>query len=190
MTIRELLRPWPLFLLALFGAVAIVDLVHTLREEKPSPPDLVQAGAVQFTRREPVFEPSGGSSDPEIPIRPVRVDPDGDRLVINSAGRLRIPFVLDDRTDALQLRYRFSTGSGVAELQVARPDGAGEGLDAIVRRTLSAEQRRSGRVRVPLHGRRGDFVLLVDFNPGPVSGRLKLTSMKLVKEGDPTLRRR
>ncbi len=191
MAVRELLRPLPLVLVTLFAVVAVTDVVHTLREEKPSPPDLLADGVVQFTVREEEAgvddDPPGGSASRRSAIE---VDPDRDRVIIYRSGTLRVPFVLDDRTDALRVRYDFSGVNGRAELQVARPQGTGEGLDSVIRRTVSARESRSGRIRVPLHGRRGDFVLQMDVELGPGSGRLELPSVKLVKEGDPTRRRR
>lgn len=314
MAVRELVRPLPLILIVLFAIVAVTDFVHTLREEKLPPPDLMKDEVVQFAMHEPVFDLRSAKTDiavspvaellgpwsapgsagtwvlgdgaalefslgdgghrvlvlhcrsakhkrphrffevsvngwesgevdldsgpgpyrlilPDGLVRsgtnrvtfhfqdsaeavrsglfllvrqvglgfnedvskispsnepPIVVDSDRDQVIINTSGRLRIPFVLDDRTDALQLRYRFSGETGRAEFQVARPEGAGEGRDAVHTRTVAAVQRGSGRVRVPLHGRRGNFVLQVNVDFGSRPERLKLTSVRLVEEGDPT----
>jgi hypothetical protein len=191
MAVRELLRPLPLVLIILFAAVAVTDIVHSVREEKPPPPDLLVNSTVDFTARDTGLEAAGTAPEGKRPDKPqIVVDADRDRVVIHTSGTLRIPFVLDDRTDALRVRYNFSGGSGRADLQIARPEGSGSGLDSVIRRTVSAEQRKSGRIRVPLHGRRGEFVLQIDVELGPGPGRLRLGSVTLVKEGDPARRQR
>jgi hypothetical protein len=53
---RELLRPLPLALLFAFAAVAVVDLVHSLREEPPPWPDLLADRPLRFERWEPVLD--------------------------------------------------------------------------------------------------------------------------------------
>lgn len=56
MSSRELLRPLPLALLFVFAAVAVVDLVHTLREEPPPWPDVLADRTLRFDRWEPVLD--------------------------------------------------------------------------------------------------------------------------------------
>lgn len=320
MAARELVRPLPLILIVLFTAVAVTDFVHTVREEEPPPPDLLNGEVVQFAMHDPVFDLRAGAASSGVAVSPVPalvgpwsapgsagtwvlgdgaslefsledgghrvlllhcrsakqrrphrffevsvngrqsgevdldsgpgpyrlvlsdglvrpgtnsvafhfpgsadgsgtglfllvrqvglvfdqnslqqsasagapigVDSDRDAVIISTSGRLWVPFVLDDRTDALHLRYKFSGETGRAEVQVARPEGGGEGKDAAFTQTISAEQRGSGRIRVPLHGRRGDFVFQVNVELGSMSERLRLTSVRLVEEGDPTGRRK
>lgn len=56
MSRRELLRPLPLALLFVFAAVAVVDFVHTLREEPPPWPDVLADRTLRFERWEPVLD--------------------------------------------------------------------------------------------------------------------------------------
>ena len=320
MDLRPLLRPVPLFLVFLFAAVAVVDLVHSLRETPELPPDLLRRGVVQFEELNPVIDFRPQSPDPEVVYRPeprlvgrkwsqveqrgvwatsngaalelavavgghrvmildcrpaggkqsvpsVKVTindhgcevvnlangwgryriilpedavrtgnnrivfefPDanegptprphllvrrmglffdvsvGENAVLGkppvsvdiaegavsffASGTLEVPFAVDDRIDALELRYRFRKAGGRAEVVVGRPQGEGVGRDADFQRSVSAERKRGGRIRIPLHGRRGDFVLRirVDLNSQPA--RLDLTSLRLVKENRSARRR-
>jgi hypothetical protein len=315
--LRSLLRPFPLFLVFLFVAVAIVDLVHSLRETPEQPPALLRRGIVLFEELNPVIDfrlqppdpevvyqpepkligrkwsqperrgvwatndgatlkldvavgghrvmildclPAGGKRPirrlaakvngrrcgpvnlvkgwgryrvvlPETAIRPGRNRivfefPDanrararrryllirrlgffldesvGDDAVLRrhpvlvdmvqgavsffASGTLEVPFTVDARIDALKLRYRFNQAGGSADVVVRRPQGSGVGHDADFHRSVSADRKRGGRIRVPLHGRRGGFVfrIRVDLNPQPA--RLNLTSLGLVKENRST----
>ena len=69
MAVRELVRPLPLSLIVLFAIVAVTDFVHTLREEKLPPPDLVKDEVVQFAMHEPVFDLRSAKTD--IAVSPV-----------------------------------------------------------------------------------------------------------------------
>jgi len=311
--LRPLLRPLPLFLVFLFVAVAIVDLVHSLRETPEQPPALLRQGIVLFNELNPVIDFRQQPPDPEVVYRPepeligrkwsqpeprgvwatkdgatlkldvavgghrvmildclpaggkrpirrlaVKVNgrrfgtvnlakgwgrygvvlpknairpgsnrfvfefPDanrartrrryllvrrlgffldenvGDDAVLRrnpvsvdmaagavsffASGTLEVPFTVDARIDALKLRYRFIQEGGRAEVVVGRPQGSGVGRDADFHRSVSADQQGGGRIRIPLHGRRGGFVfkIRVDLNPQPA--RLNLTSLDLVKE--------
>ena len=53
---RELLRPLPLALLFVFAAVAVVDFVHTLREEPAPWPDVLADRTLRFEPWEPVLD--------------------------------------------------------------------------------------------------------------------------------------
>ncbi len=320
MDLRPLLRPVPLILIVLFAAVAIVDLVHSLRQTPELPPALLRRGIVQFEELNPVIDFRLRPLDSEVVYRPeprlvgrkwskpeqggVWVTQDGaalelavavgghrvmildcrpaagrrpirslivtingrgcgtvnltkgwgryriflpenavrtgnNRIVFElpdangaptprplllarrlglffdesvgddailrkppvsvditegavsffASGILEVPFVVDDRTDALNLRYRFRKAGGRAEVVVGRPQGEGAGRDADFQRSVSVERKRGGRIRIPLHGRRGEFVLKirVDLNPQPA--RLDLTSLRLVKENRSARRR-
>jgi hypothetical protein len=311
--LRRLLRPFPRFLVFLFVAVAIVDLVHSLRETPEQPPVLLRRGMIQFEELNPVIDFRPWPPDPEVEYRPelrltgrkwsaperrgvwmtadgaalelavaegghrvmildcrpaggsqqirdlvvtindrgcgsvdltkgwgrYRVDlpanalragnnrivfglPDvkgaptlrphllmrrlgfffdegvRDRAILRkrpmsvdiaegavsffASGTLEVPFSVDDRIDALRLKYRFRNAGGRAEVVVGRPQGEGVGRDADFQRSITVDRRRGGRVRIPLHGRRGDFVLKirVDLNPRPAG--LDFTSLQLVKE--------
>ena len=311
--LRPLLRPFPLFLVFLFIAVAIVDLVHSLRETPDQPPALLRRGIVQFEELNPVIDFRPHPPDPEVVYKPepkligrkwsqperrgvwarkdgatlklnfavgghrvmildclpaggrhpvrglvVKVNgrrfgtvhlakgwgryrvvlpknairpgsnrivfgfPDADRartrrryllvrrlgffldesvgdgavlrkhpvsvdmvegaVSVSASGILEVPFTVDDRIDALELRYGFNQAGGSAEVVVGRPQGSGVGRDADSHRSVSSDRKRRGRVRIPLHGRRGDFVfrIRVDLNSQPA--RLNLTSLGLVKE--------
>ena len=312
MDLRPLLRPGPLILIFLFAAVAIVDLVYSLRETPDQPPVLLRRGMIQFEELNPVIDfrprppesgvvyqpeprltgrkwsaperrgvwmtadgaalelavaagghrvmildcrPAGGRQPirslvvtindrgcgtvdltkgwgryrvvlpanavragnnrivfglpvngaptlrPHLLVRrlgfffdervrdravfqerPVSVDIAEGAVSVFASGVLEVPFSVDDRIDALKLKYRFRRAGGRAEVVVGRPQGEGVGRDADFQRSMSVERRRGGRIRIPLHGRRGDFVLKirVDLNPQPAW--LDLTSLQLVKE--------
>ena len=74
MSLRRLVHPLPIALAALFIAVAVVDLVHSLREEPLPPPRLLVEDAVRFAAFEPVVELATGPGvagvelDPQPPI--------------------------------------------------------------------------------------------------------------------------
>jgi hypothetical protein len=120
--------------------------------------------------------------------RPVSLDLDAERVNIRRSGILKIPVILDDRTDALQMRYRFPSGSGRAEVAVKQSEDGGVGLDDAMRATMSAEEQNTGRIRVPLHGRRGAFMVHIWADLDPSGSQLLISSLRLVEEGDPTRR--
>jgi len=317
MDLRAVLRPLPLVLIFLFVAVAVVDIVHTIRTTPEPPPSLLGDGAIKIVELEPIVdlrpaqthsvadvtlvgedwsEPEkrgvwmmgdGATLDiavadgghramildctsargrwrettlgleingadcgtvdleagwrryrlplPEGAIRPginrivfrlperavaakrrqslllrrfglfldpevgteaierrpaVSVDPVKEAVYFRATGSLEIPFTLDDRVDALQFRYLFSSENDRADIFVARPQGVGAGHDAEIRRTVSAAARAKGRVRIPLHGRRGEFVLRISAVLEHRPARLNITALRLIKEGDPTRRPR
>ena len=116
---------------------------------------------------------------------PVSLDLEKDAVTIRASGRLAVPITLDGRVDSLRLRCRFTGSGGRCEVVVARPQGTGIGRDSAIRRVIDSRQAGSGDVRVPVHGRRGDFLLGIDahLNPGP--GRLVIISPRLVRETGP-----
>jgi len=118
--------------------------------------------------------------------RPIAVDLDAERVNIRRSGTLEIPIVLDDRTDALQMRYRFPSGAGRADVVVKQSEDGG--LDDTMKVTMMAEDGKSGRVRIVLHGRRGAFVIRIRADLGPSGSQLLISSLRLVEEGDPTRR--
>ncbi len=126
-----------------------------------------------------------------IERRPVVVvDSAAETVFFRAAGSLEIPFTLDDRVDALQFRYLFSSVNDRADIVVARPQGHGAGHDSEIHRQLSAAARTKGRVRIPLHGRRGEFLLRISALLEDRSQRLNITALRLIEEGDPTRRPR
>lgn len=133
----------------------------------------------------------GEAGTEAIERRPaVSVDAEAETVFFRATGSLEIPFTLDDRVDALQFRYHFSSEIASAEIVVARPQGIGAGHDAEIRRLLPAAARNKGRVRIPLHGRRGEFVLRISAVLEHRPARLKISALRLIKEGDPTRRPR
>ena len=152
--------------------------------------------AAATDRRSLLLRRFGLFLDPEvgneaIERRPVvLVDPVAETVYFRATGSLEVPFTLDDRVDALQFRYFFSSENDRADIVVARPQGVGAGRDAEIRRVLSAAARAKGRVRIPLHGRRGDFILRISAALENQPARLNITALRLIKEGDPTPRAR
>jgi hypothetical protein len=71
MDIRRLLHPLPLFLVFLFVAVAVGDLVQKLTEEPPPPPELVGFAIPRFEALEPVIDFRPDLGDLPVEIRPV-----------------------------------------------------------------------------------------------------------------------
>jgi hypothetical protein len=122
--------------------------------------------------------------------RPVSFDFDADRLTIRRSGTFEMPLVLEDRTDALQMRFRFSSGIGRADVEVVQSQSGGRGSDDAVRSSVSADEKASGRIRLSLHGRRGAYVLRIRANLVAPDDRLQISSLQLVEEGDPTRRPR
>lgn len=312
MQLRPYFRPLPFVVVLSFAAVAVVDLIHTLRDEAPSAPVLLRRGMVEFEPAEPIIDLRSGRADPTLRVapepvfagalwsepgprgrwilgdgaeleltlargghrtmriearpaagkRPVRsvgvtvnaVDcgtasldegwqwisvklPEGalrsgsnvmafslpDRpaelrsrralevrrialalgenvepkvtgsspvtidfarqaAVISSPGLLVAGFTIDDRVDALRMHYRFNAPGGGAEVTVSRPGGGGIGRDAPVRRVLAPEHDRIERLRIPLHGRRGEFVFRLRVEPRAGRNRLDIRSLELVSE--------
>ena len=312
MSLRPLLRPLPLFIIFVFGAVATADLVQTLREEQPLPPVVLTPGAVRFEPWEPVVDLRRGDQEPGVTLlpspvfvdglwseadesgrwllghgaklivdlirgdqdllvfegrpaggkRPVRrvgisingvdcstaslrrgwqrwsvalpegvlrpgqneivfripdreqvrrprralqlrqiefradraldsggahadpltVDFEAQQLVMRTPGVLEARFTVDDRIDALRLKYRGHGSGGAGEMIVARPQGGGVGRDAEVRRVLSLSAKGVRHVRVPLHGRRGDFVVRLAVEAGTRQFEFDVRSLELVTE--------
>ncbi|MDX2438645.1 MAG: hypothetical protein QNL88_16550 [Acidobacteriota bacterium] len=309
---RLLLRPLPLFLVFVFGAVAVVDLVHTLSNDALPPPVVLQPGAVEFEAWEPVIDlrsdgqvrdigflpapvlagglwseadaagtwilghgaelaldlvrggqrvvvfegrpaagkrpvravgisvngvdcgtaklhqgwqrwsvavPEGGLRDGlnsivfRVPDRasvrrprralqlrrvelrfdlaldtgassqePLDIDFEAQRILMRTPGVLEARFMVDDRVDALRMRYRFRSPEGTVEMTVARPQGGGVGRDAEIRQVLSASAQGVERIRVPLHGRRGEFVLRLAAEPWEGQALFDIRSVELVTE--------
>jgi hypothetical protein len=120
--------------------------------------------------------------------RAVLLDVDAEKVTVRRSGTLEIPLVLDDRTDALQMRYRFPSGAGRADVMVEQSTEEDAGIDDGLRQSVTAAQKASGRIRIPLHGRRGQFMLRIQVDLGTPDSRLLLSSLRLVEEGDPTRR--
>jgi hypothetical protein len=118
--------------------------------------------------------------------RPVSVDLDANRVNIRRSGILEIPVVLDERTDALQMRYRFPSGAGRADVVVEQSEDGGH--DEAMRATMRPDESSAGRVRIPLHGRRGPFVIRIRADLEPSGSQLLISSLQLIEEGDPTRR--
>ena len=110
------------------------------------------------------------------------------RATIRRSGVLEVPLVLEDRSDALQMRYRFSSGIGRAEVKVVQSQSARTGAGDVVSTSVSADLKASGRIRIPLHGRRGAYILRIRAELDVPANRLLISSLRLVEEGDPTRR--
>jgi hypothetical protein len=120
--------------------------------------------------------------------RQVSLDIDAERVTVRRSGLLEIPLLLEERTDALQMRYRFKTGDGRIDVQVAQAQAGQTGVDEALGQSIDAAEKSSGRIRIPLHGRRGAYVLRIRVNLPTPDSRLLISSLKLVEEGDPTRR--
>jgi hypothetical protein len=119
---------------------------------------------------------------------PVSLDFETERVTIRRSGTLEVPLLLEERTDALQMRYRFSSAVGRADIQVAKSEEQGTVSDVVLRESLTAGDQAPGRVRVPLHGRRGAYILRIRAELAATGDRLLIWSLRLVEEGDPTRR--
>jgi len=62
------------------------------------------------------------------------------------------------------------------------------GFDDVMRATMRSDEKNSGRIRIPLHGRRGPFVIRIRADLEPSGSQLLISSLRLVEEGDPTRR--
>jgi len=122
--------------------------------------------------------------------RSVSLDLDAGRVTIRRSGTLEIPIVLDDRSDALQMRYRFPSGAGRADVVVEQSEDEGVGHDKAMKTAMTADDRSVGRIRIPLHGRRGAYVVRIRADLGTPDSQLLITSLRLVEEGDPSRRPR
>jgi hypothetical protein len=131
------------------------------------------------------FDDDWGGELPEK-SRPIVFDGGTERIVLGVAGTLEIPLHLNDRTDALRMRYRFSSNLGRAEVAVVQVRGEDAGVHDAVKTSVSARGKLSGNVRIPLHGRRGAYVLRIRGAPGEPGSRLLISSLRLIEEGDPT----
>jgi hypothetical protein len=124
----------------------------------------------------------------EVPAksRPIFLDSEAEKIALSVAGTLEIPLRLDDRTDALRMRYRFSSNLGRAEVAVVQMREGDTGAHDAVKASVSADGKLSGSLRIPLHGRRGVYVLRIRATPGEPGSRLLISSLRLTEEGDPT----
>jgi hypothetical protein len=131
---------------------------------------------------------SDHDAEVEIPNtrRLMNLDSEAERIGFNVAGTLEIPLELDDRTDALRMRYRFTSELGRAEVAVLQVGEREIGPGDAVRTAVSAEEELSGNLRIPLHGRRGAYVLRIRARPGEQGSRFLVSALRLTEEGDPT----
>jgi hypothetical protein len=127
-------------------------------------------------------------ADLEIPrtSRLMVLGDEGEKIAFNIAGTLDVPLRLDDRTDALRMNYRFTSKLGRAEVAVVQMREGQVGAGDAVRTSVSAEGELTGHLRVPLHGRRGAYVLRIRATPGEPGARLLISALRLTEEGDPT----
>jgi hypothetical protein len=170
------------------------------------PPGTFRAGAnrvvLQIPDRAPVRKPRRALQLRRIELRlaavgdtdgrsspPVTVDFETQRLTLQSPGVFEARFTVDDRVDALRMRYRFRSPGGLGEMTVARPQGGGAGRDAPVHRALVPSAEGVERIRVPLHGRRGEFVFRVVVEPWADRSTFDIRSVALVSEGNRSGRR-
>jgi hypothetical protein len=134
------------------------------------------------------FLQEGAGVESLDPARPVLLDFEAERVTLLRSGTLELPLVLEDRTDALQMRYRFTSSIGRTQVEVVQSQAAGSGADAAPQQSASADNQPSGRIRIPLHGRRGAYVLRIRVDLASPNDRLVISALRLVEEGDPTRR--
>ncbi len=128
------------------------------------------------------FDESAGIDEIDGPA-PVSVNVTSATVTLRRSGTVDLPFSLDDRTDALQMRYRFPSDIGRAEVEVLKRVGEEPAGEVILRQSVSSLDGRAGRMRVPLHGRRGDFVFRLRADFEPARPGLRISSLRLVEEG-------
>ncbi len=146
------------------------------REPVRQPRRALQLRRVELRLDEAGGADRSGSATPDI-------DFERQRVVMRTAGVFEARFTVDDRVDALRVRYRFRSPGGSGEMTVARPQGGGKGLDAPVRHALVPSEESVERIRVPLHGRRGEFVFRLRAEPWADQSLLDIRSVELVTEG-------
>lgn len=183
------------------GEVAVVRGWHRYRFAVPE--GTVQAGAnrvvfgfpdvhrVGQKRRVLLIRRIGwflGPDEVEIAgaVRSVSVDLSAGKIAFLRSGTFELPLDLEDRTDALQMRYRFSSAGGRVDVGVTQSLNDEGGIDAAPRESVSAEERLAGRIRIPLHGRRGAYLLRIRADLPVNGGRLQISSLRFVEEGDPS----
>ena len=171
MDIRPLFRPWALVVLFLFVAVAVVDFVDSVRTVPEPLPRLLAPERLDFK-----------GSDGDDGSDAIIIDYEKERLSIRRSGTVFIRFTMNDRVDALVLDYRYGGGGGEAAVVLARTQPSEHGMSAGVKDHLSSAERRDGRIRIPLHGHEGDFVLSVEAEIASPTGELLFTSMRLIEE--------
>jgi hypothetical protein len=128
------------------------------------------------------FDESAGVDEIDAPP-PVTVNVSSATVIVRRSGTVELPFSLDDRTDALQMRYRFPSDIGRAEVEVLKRGGEGPAGEVILQQSVTSGRERAGRVRVPLHGRRGEFVFRLRADFKPARPGLRISSLRLVEEG-------
>lgn len=142
--------------------------------ERADGPDGRPRGRALLVRRLALVLETADAAPLQLARSPVAIGGKGDRIILATSGALELVFHMDERIDALTLRYRFTSRESRARVVVRRPDGVGAGYDSPARRRLDAAEEGSGRVRIPMHGRRGEFLLRVVVEPGRYPQRLDL----------------
>lgn len=114
---------------------------------------------------------------------PVSADRARDTLVLRGSGRLEIDFEMHELVDALIVGYRFDPPQGQLEVVVEQSVEGRRGGGPSVRHLVSAVEQHNGRVRIPLHGRRGHFALSIRAELGSPPSTLVLSPVRFVNEG-------
>jgi hypothetical protein len=156
-----------------------------------SEPQASETRRMLLIRKLGLFFDTEARGQVEVHARPLVLGADAERIRIRTAGTLEVPLKLDDRCDALQFRYRFMSGAGRAEvavLQMGRGSGTSAGVDVGLKASINADHKDRGRIRIPLHGRRGAYSLRIRAVLAPGDAPLLLSSLRLVEEGDPSRR--
>ena len=121
MDLRRLLRPLPLFLIALFVAVAIGDMVQKLTEEPPSPPEIAGSAVPVFSAWGPVIDFRAPLSDPALEQKIV-----DDRLLSYKLGVTATPTMFVNGYFIEGFASQTSLARLIeAEIQIAKDTGDG-----------------------------------------------------------------
>jgi hypothetical protein len=113
---------------------------------------------------------------------PAVVEPDRQAVVLRGSGTLEVEFVMHELVDALIVGYRFNEPRGGCQVVVEQVVAGRSGRGPRVLHTLLADRQQRGRLRIPLHGRRGDFRLSVRADLGRPPAPLVLSPLRFVNE--------
>ncbi len=113
---------------------------------------------------------------------PATLDREREAVVLRGSGTLHLEFEMHEMVDALIVGHRFQSARGGCEVKVEQLVDGRAGGGPSVRRLVSAREQPRGRLRIPLHGRRGRFLVTIRADLGSPPSRLVLSPLRLVNE--------